>query len=124
MFLENQTFSVTNVGLKSATKRGYICYKNSFWKEYPMELQSENTNAESVLTFDGGNIPLMLAAKIMKKDYQSVRIGIIKGYLPIGTAYRMEHSKKYTFYISPKKFYEYTGCVVTDEMIQEYKDSK
>ena len=89
-----------------------------------MEMNNEKVINEPVMSFDGGNIPLMLAAKIMKKDYQSVRLGLIKGYLPIGTAYQMDHSKKYTFYISPKKFYEYTGCIVTDEMIHAYKDSK
>lgn len=31
----NLTFSVTNVGLKSATERGYICYKNSFLEGVP-----------------------------------------------------------------------------------------
>ena len=59
--------------------------------------------------FTGENIPLKEAARIMGKDYQFVRIGIIEGFLPIGTACRI--STSYTFYISPRLFWEYTGYV-------------
>ena len=61
--------------------------------------------------FTGENIPLKEAARIMGKDYQFVHIGIIEGFLPIGTACKMPDSNSYTFYISPRLFWEYTGYV-------------
>ena len=61
--------------------------------------------------FSGENIPLKEAARIMNKDYQYVRMGIIEGILPIGTAFKMPNSSSYSFYISPRLFWEYTGYV-------------
>ena len=61
--------------------------------------------------FSGENIPVVEAAKIMKKDQQFIRQGMIQGILPIGIAYKKEGSKQYDFYISPKLFWEYTGFV-------------
>ena len=49
------------------------------------------------------------AAKIMGKDQQYIRQGIIQGILPIGTAFKKQGSKQYDYYISPKLFYEFTG---------------
>ena len=48
-------------------------------------MDSEN-KIYQIPEFTGENIPLMKAARIMGKDYQFVRIGIIEGFLPIGTA--------------------------------------
>ena len=59
-------------------------------------------------TFDGYNIPVALAAKIMGKDQQYIRQGLVQGILPIGTAFKREGSKHYDYYISPKLFYEFT----------------
>lgn len=64
---------------------------------------------EQIIEFSGANIPVIEAAKIMRKDQQFVRQGMIKGILPIGVAYVKEGSSQYDFYISPKLFYEYTG---------------
>ena len=61
--------------------------------------------------FDGGNVPVTEAAKIMKKDQQFIRQGMIQGILPIGTVFKKEGSKQYDYYISPKLFWEYTGYV-------------
>lgn len=36
-----------------------------------------------------------------------MRIGLQRGLLPFGTAVKM--SSKWTYYISPQKFYEYVG---------------
>ena len=47
----------------------------------------------------------------MGKDIEYVRIGIIEGFLPIGTAFKRKGSSVYTYYISPRKFWEYTGYV-------------
>lgn len=60
------------------------------------------------------------AARILKKDPNWVRFGIVSGYLPIGVATRKGEkiadikkiSSKYgriNYYISPKLFEEFTG---------------
>ena len=47
------------------------------------------------------------AAEIMGKSQQFIRVGLQRGLLPFGTAVKM--SSKWTYYIYPKKFYEYVG---------------
>lgn len=37
--------------------------------------------------FTGENVPVIEAAKIMKKDQQFIRQGMIQGILPIGTVF-------------------------------------
>ena len=71
--------------------------------------------------FDGKNIPVKEAAKLMGKDQQFIRQGIIKGMLPIGTAFKKtitdtkwnekKESSQYDFYISPRLLWEYTGII-------------
>lgn len=64
---------------------------------------------EKLIIFTGGNVPIAVVARIMKKDKQFIRIGLQEQWLPIGVAYKMEGSSEYSYYISPKKLYEYTG---------------
>lgn len=40
--------------------------------------------------FNGKNIPVKEVAKLMGKDQQFIRQGIIKGVLPIGTAFKKQ----------------------------------
>ena len=71
--------------------------------------------------FNGKNIPVKEAAKLMGKDQQFIRQGIIRGILPIGTAFKKtiidpkwnteKESTQYDFYISPRLFWEYTGII-------------
>ena len=49
-----------------------------------------------------------LAAKVMKKDGQFIRIGLQRGLLPFGKA--MKGKKQFNYYISPKQFMDYTGA--------------
>jgi len=73
--------------------------------------------------FNGKNIPVKEVAKLMGKDQQFIRQGIIKGVLPIGTAfkktivdnYEEKESSQYDFYISPKLLWEYTGIIYKGE---------
>ena len=65
------------------------------------------------LEFSGYNISVAQAAKIMGKDQQYIRQGIIQGILPIGTAFKKQGSKQYDYYISPKLFYEFTGFKIS-----------
>lgn len=67
----------------------------------PMNLE---TKIYQIPEFTGENIPVKEAARIMGKDIEYVRIGIIEGFLPIGTAFKKKGSSIYTYYISPRKF--------------------
>ncbi len=57
-----------------------------------------------------GSIPVNEAARIMGKSPQFIRIGLQRGLLPFGIAFKTdERNEQYDYYISPKKFSEYTG---------------
>ena len=47
--------------------------------------------------FTGENVPVNVAAKIMKKDPQFVRQGIIQGLLTFGVAFKKEGSSQYDY---------------------------
>lgn len=61
--------------------------------------------------FTGENIPVIVAAKIMKKDQQFIRQGMIQEILDIGTVFKKEGSRHYDFYISLFKFWKLIGYV-------------
>lgn len=65
----------------------------------------------TVPEFTGENIPVTVAAKIMKKDQQFIRQGMVQGILPIGTVFKKENSNQYDYYISPFLFWQYTGYI-------------
>jgi excisionase family DNA binding protein len=51
------------------------------------------------------------AAELMNVSQQFIRIGLQTGRLPFGSAVQIS-GKKYTYYISPSKFTEFTGITV------------
>lgn len=61
--------------------------------------------------FTGENVPVSVAARVMKKDPQFIRQGIIQGLLGFGIAFKKEGSTQYDYYISPMKFWQETGYV-------------
>lgn len=71
--------------------------------------------------FDGGNVPVPVAAKALGKDQSWVKAGIIVGWLPIGFATKdgkqlksleeINATTKATYYISPKKLWEISGFI-------------
>lgn len=74
------------------------------------------------VTFAGGSVPVLVAARVYGKDASWIRAGIVAGWLPIGKATRSgklitsieEMDSKYgriNFYISPKRLWEETGFV-------------
>lgn len=75
--------------------------------------------------FSGKNVPVKEAARLMGKDQQFIRQGIIRGILPIGVAFKKtivdqkwnveKESTQYDFYISPKLLWEYTGILYNGE---------
>ncbi len=52
-------------------------------------------------------ITIREAAEIMGKSDQFIRVGLQRGILPFGSAVKL--STKWTYYISPTRFYEYVG---------------
>lgn len=91
-----------------------------------VDLEARTTNSSEkiyyeVPEFDGKNVPVKEAAKLMGKDQQFIRQGIIRGILPIGTAFKKtiidskwneeKESSQYDFYISPRLLWEYTGII-------------
>lgn len=61
--------------------------------------------------YGGRTVLVNDAARIMGKSPQFIRIGLQRGILPFGTAFKTsEGNQQYDYYISPKLFEEYTGC--------------
>ena len=60
------------------------------------------------------NLPVTTAAKLMGKSPQFIYMGLQKGIFPFGCAIQMD-SGQWSYYISPVKFAEYTGCVIASE---------
>lgn len=65
--------------------------------------------------FNGANVPVTVAARVMRKDPQFVRLCIERGLLDIGVAVKMEGSSRYDYYISPFKLWRETGYVYDGE---------
>ena len=63
-----------------------------------------------------GNLTIQQVAKLMNKSQQFVRIGLQRGLLPFGTAIKLDGKTKYSYHISPNKFYEYMGITDTDHL--------
>lgn len=53
------------------------------------------------------SLSIKTAAEIMGKSEQFVRVGLQRGILPFGNAVKL--STRWTYYISPARFYEYVG---------------
>ena len=62
------------------------------------------------------NIPPVVAGELMGKSPQFIRIGLQRNLLPFGQAVKL-NARQYTYYISPKRFVEYTG--ISEEIIEE-----
>ena len=97
-------------------------------KEYISDKEiSKSKSSEKIFyeipKFDGKNVPVKEVARLMGKDQQFIRQGIINGKLPIGTAFKkhiideygqIKESSFYDFYVSPKLLYEYTGIIYNE----------
>lgn len=58
-----------------------------------------------------GRITVEKAALLMGVSKPFIRIGLQNGTLPFGNAFKIS-GNRYTYYISPKKFTEYTGIEI------------
>lgn len=61
------------------------------------------------MKFKCANMPVQVAAEALKMDPQSVRIMLQLGIVPWGSAFKRPGSRRYSYLISPKSFYEATG---------------
>ena len=59
-------------------------------------------------------ISVSQVARIMGKSDRFVRIGMQRGLLPIGEAYQMPGSTRWSYYISPAQLAEYIGVSVDE----------
>lgn len=60
---------------------------------------------------EGRNVPVTVAARIMGKSPSFIRIGLQRGILPFGVAFKTDEAhEQYDYYISPHQFAEFTGC--------------
>lgn len=55
------------------------------------------------------------ASRIMGKSEQFIRVGLRNKRLPFGVAVKL--SSQWTYYISPKLFYEYVGDCSSEKII-------
>lgn len=75
---------------------------------------------QAIPKFNGMNVPIPVVAKAMKKDAGFIRIGLQKGFLPIGTAYKTsEGNEHFDYYISPLQLFQYTGYIYEEALIKE-----
>ncbi len=64
------------------------------------------------IIFKTANIPVQEAARALKVDSQTLRLLLQKGAVPWGIAYkRTKKSRKFSYLIYPKQFYECTGYI-------------
>ena len=64
------------------------------------------------IIFKTANIPVEAAARALKVDSQTVRLLVQSGTVNWGIAYkRTKKSRKFSYLIYPKQFYECTGYV-------------
>lgn len=64
------------------------------------------------LKFNRANMPVSVAARALGVDQQTVRLLLQNGLVTWGTAYKRGKSRRFSYLISPKKFYEETGFYV------------
>lgn len=67
------------------------------------------------IEFENVNIPVAVAAKALNSDCQTVRYLLQQGMVDWGIAYKHKKSKRYSYMIYAKKFYEATGFVYKKE---------
>ncbi len=67
--------------------------------------ESRNTSIEDPVAephFTGANVPVTVAARIMGKAPMFIRIGLQRGLLPFGIAFKSDDKcQTYNYYISP-----------------------
>jgi hypothetical protein len=65
---------------------------------------------------DCGNIPVAVAAKVLKMDNQTVRLLLQNGLVNWGIAYKRPGSRQFSYIIYAKQFYEATGFQYSEKV--------
>lgn len=90
---------------------GYLAGKTLPRKDVLNAVAAALDTTPEKLTEGEKRITVKMAADLMGVSEQFIRIAMQQGKLPIGTAVKLT-GNKYTYYISPKKFTEYTGIKI------------
>ena len=70
---------------------------------------------EKLQKFQKARMPIRVAAEALGMDPQTVRVMIQMGVVSWGKAFKLPKSKKYSYVISPKSFFEETGFLWNEE---------
>ena len=116
-----QTDLCTKVGLGKSSVSQYVSGKN-IPNTFRMKMIADALNVSpdwlsgsidepATDTGHPNNLPVEVAARLMGVGKQFIRVGLRNGTFPFGYAVLMP-SGKYRYYISPKKFIEYTGIEI------------
>ena len=81
-----------------------------------MESNMYNANMPK---FIGRNVPIYEIAKAMGKDPQYVRVGLQRGILKFGYAFKMDGSSEYSYYCPDKRVWEETGYFAENAYTEE-----
>ena len=81
----------------------------------PDENISCNGNTEKIPVFSTKKITLRQAARVMHISEDILSERIRNGLYDFGEVYQNRNAKQLNYYISPKKFYEYTGWCYKEE---------
>lgn len=73
---------------------------------------AEAATGNEAITMPPKNIPVEVAAKLLGKSEQFVRVSLQRGLAPFGFATKIT-GNKYSYHISPKQFKEYQGGLGT-----------
>lgn len=65
---------------------------------------------------DCGNIPVAVAAKVLKMDNQTVRLLLQNGLVNWGIAYKRPGRRQFSYIIYAKQFYEATGFQYSEKV--------
>lgn len=65
---------------------------------------------------------VLKVAKILQKDPQFVRIGLQRGFLDFGCAFKQKENGNYSYVIYPEKFYQTIGVKREDVKKNELFD--
>ena len=68
-----------------------------------------NEATMEIPSFTGRNVPVLEIAQAMHKDPQFVRVGLQRGILPFGYAFKLDNSNEYNYYCPDRKVWEEIG---------------
>ena len=90
---------------------GYLAGKTLPRKDVLSAVAAVVDTTPEKLTEGETRITVKMAAELMGVSEQFIRLSMQQGLLPIGIAVKLT-GNRYTYYISPKKFTEFTGIKV------------